>query len=92
MNGDRLGFLQTRVKEIIINEFLVPEGDLEQMDQTQMEAALMIYKDTKEFLNRTGWGRDNPECSTEKYLTENRICRWVDGKFVYLSRIILDIK
>lgn len=39
-------------------------------------------------MDKTGWRRDNPECSSEEYLTGNRICRWVDGTLIYFSRLI----
>lgn len=49
--------------------------------------ALVPYEGVEEFLMFTGWDKDNPECCSEEYLVENRICRWLDGKFVYFSRL-----
>lgn len=51
--------------------------------------ALIPYESVEAFLLDTGWDRDNPECSSEEYLVRHRICRWIDGKFVYLSRLLL---
>ena len=50
--------------------------------------ALFAFPDVKAFLSETGWSRDNPECSSEEYLTTERICRWIDGRFIYFSRLL----
>ena len=50
--------------------------------------ALVPYEGVEGFLMFTGWDKDNPECCSEEYLVENRICRWLDGKFVYFSRLL----
>lgn len=88
MNGDRLRFIPERMKEILKTEFLIPEDMLEQKGTEQIIVALEIYDSMEEFLEKTGWERDNPEYSAEEYLTENRICRWIDGKLLYFSRLI----
>lgn len=91
MNGDGLEITQVRIKEILRTEFLVPEDILKQRSAEDVARALKSYESIEEFLEKTGWVRDNPECSTEEYLIKNRICRWVDGKIMYCSRIILAI-
>ena len=88
MNGDRMRFTAERMKEILKAEFLIPEDMLDKMGIEQAAAALEIYGGIEEFLEKTGWGRDNPEYSSEEYLTGNRSCRWVDGKLLYFSRIV----
>lgn len=88
MNGDNLGFSQERIKEILKTEFLVPEDILEQKGIGQVAAALEIYGNMEEFLEGTGWGRDNPECCSVEYLTDNRICRLIDGNLLYFSRLV----
>ena len=50
--------------------------------------ALIPYESVDAFLLDTEWDKDNPECSSEGYLVENRICSWIDGKFVYFSRLL----
>ncbi|MDR1551033.1 MAG: hypothetical protein LBT06_20945 [Hungatella sp.] len=50
--------------------------------------ALVAYDSVEAFLTDTGWRKDNPELCSEKYLTRNRICRWVEGEFCYFSRIV----
>ena len=39
------------------------------------------------FLEKSGWRRDNPEVCSECYLFENHICRKIQGKIWYFSRI-----
>ncbi|MFR3899295.1 hypothetical protein [Blautia obeum] len=39
------------------------------------------------FLEKSGWRRDNPELCSECYLFENHICRKIQGKIWYFSRI-----
>ena len=87
MNGDKLRFSWERIKEILKTEFLIPEDMLEQKGIEQAAAALEVYGSVDEFLESTGWGRDNPEYSSEEYLTDNQICRWVDGNLLYFSRL-----
>lgn len=88
MNGDGLVFSQAKIREILKTEFLIPENILELRSIEHVAAALKVYGSIEEFLERTGWGRDNPECSSEEYLIGNRICRWVDGKLFYFSRLV----
>lgn len=88
MNGDRLRFIPERMKEILKTEFLIPEDMLDKMGIEQAAAAMEIYGCIEEFLEKTGWGRDNPEYSSEEYLTGNRICRLVDGNLLYFSWLV----
>ena len=46
-----------------------------------------IYDSIEEFLNKSGWKKDNPELCTQEYLLKNRICRYIQGKVWYFSRI-----
>ena len=46
-----------------------------------------VYEDVEEFLEKSGWRRDNPELCSECYLFENHICRKIQGKIWYFSRI-----
>lgn len=41
----------------------------------------------EEFYEKTNWDRDNPEQSSFQYLEENKICRRIQGKIWYFSRI-----
>lgn len=88
MDGDRRRLIPERMKDILKTEFLIPEDALDMTGIEKVEAALEVYISIEEFLEKTGWGRDNPEYSSEEYLTGNRICRWVDGKLLYFSRLI----
>lgn len=51
------------------------------------ESCIEIYENVEEFLEKSGWRRDNPELCSECYLFENHICRKIQGKIWYFSRI-----
>ena len=57
-------------------------------DLKRARSALFTFPDVEAFLSETGWSRDNPEYSSEEYLTAKRICRWIDGRFIYFSRLL----
>lgn len=79
----RLGFTTVMKKEFDI--------DIDYTDRNavlRVANALIPYESVDAFLLDTEWGKDNPECSDEAYLVENRICRWIEGKFVYFSRLL----
>ena len=57
-------------------------------DLKRARSALFTFPDVEAFLSETGWGRDNPEHSSEEYLTTERISRWIDGRFIYFSRLL----
>ena len=59
-----------------MNEVFINESSLEGQ-----------YEDVEEFLEKSGWRRDNPELCSECYLFENHICRKIQGKIWYFSRI-----
>ena len=89
MTGEKDGSFPNGLKDILEQEFLIRENwNKEKL--VRAAKALEGYENVKEFLERTGWGRDNPECMTEEYLTENRICRWVGDRFVYFSKILYE--
>lgn len=78
----RLGFSTVMKKEFDV--------DIDYTDRAAVlrtAQALVPYEGVEEFLMFTGWDKDNPECCSEEYLVENRICRWLAGKFVYFSRL-----
>lgn len=54
--------------------------------------ALIPYESVDAFLLDTGWGKDNPEYGSEEYLVGNYIGRWIEGKFVYFSRLLWEKK
>ena len=51
------------------------------------ESCIEVYEDVEEFLEKSGWRRDNPELCSECYMFENHICRKIQGKIWYFSRI-----
>lgn len=91
MNGEKDGGYPNSLTDILEREFLIRENwNKEKL--VRAAKALEGYKNVEEFLERTGWGRDNPECMTEEYLTENRICRWINGRFFYFSSIMYELQ
>lgn len=57
----------------------------------QIRAALdclQVFDSWKEFYEKTGWKRDNPEEAYSQYLIENRICRVICGRIWYFSRLV----
>lgn len=46
-----------------------------------------IYDSMEEFFEKSGWKRDNPELGEKSYLLDNHICRYIQGKVWYFSRL-----
>ena len=78
----RYGFLELLKKEFQID---IREDELEKIELAKK--CIKIYDTPEDFLNHSGWRNDNPECSDFQYLQENRICRKINGKIWYFSRI-----
>lgn len=76
------------MKRILREEFLEEVDDWQFGEMERAALALSWYDSLEHFLRETGWERDNPEYASASYLTEQRICRWIDGKFVYFSRLV----
>ena len=74
----------------IQNNTLVRYGLLEMLEQ---EFGVQIGEDELENIElakqciSTRWAKDNPEFSDFQYLLENNICKWIEGKVWYFSRI-----
>lgn len=92
MNGKRNQRDQEELHQLLETEFLVYSDTWERADVEKAERALAVYENVEDFPEQSGWGRNNQELTSEKYLTKNHICRWVKNKFVYFSRIIWDIE
>ena len=90
-SGKRKQRDQKELRRLLEREFLIYSDTWEKEDVERAEAALAVYESMEDFLEISGWRRDNPELVSEKYLTENHICRWVKNRFVYFSRIIWDM-
>ncbi|MFR5631482.1 MAG: hypothetical protein ACLUFH_00605 [Monoglobales bacterium] len=88
MTGRKLSIDASRIREILELEFGVRIELWDEDAIKHAEHALEAYDSPEDFLVQTGWENDNPEYQSENYLTENQICRWVDGKFLYFSRIL----
>lgn len=73
---------------VMEQEFHIKKRVWEDLDLKRARQALFVFPDAETFLLETGWAQDNPECASEEYLTQKRIGRWVDGRFLYLSRLL----
>lgn len=74
-------------KVLLAQEFGLRLGEDETDKLLLARDCIEVYASVEEFLERTGWGRDNPEACSGDYLQENRICRKVNGEYWYFSRI-----
>lgn len=74
-----LGFLEM--------EFGVSIKEVEMEKIELARKCIEVYESPEEFFEKTGWAKDNPEISDFQYLLDNRICRWIEGKIWYFSRI-----
>lgn len=87
MSGS-LTFENMELKLLLEREFLIYTGSFEEAEYAKARRAIFVYENADEFFEATGWERNNPELRTEDYLTENRVCRWWNGRFIYFSRIL----
>lgn len=89
---DKAYFERQALKDILEQEFHISTNGWKEDEYSLAEASFFVFDNVEIFLKDTGWGLDNPDISGERYLTENRICRWIDGKFVYFSRLLWEGK
>ena len=88
MTGKEWDISDQELVEILWREFAVDIDDPCAKELERARMSLDVYKDVGEFLEQTRWRKDNPELAEESYLTENRICRWIYGRFVYFSWLL----
>lgn len=88
MNGRMRLWEDKQIIWVLEQEFNLKKRAWTAEDLKKARSALFAFPDVEAFLSETGWSRDNPEYSSEKYLTTERICRWVDGRFIYFSRLL----
>lgn len=90
MTGNGIGMSPEEIRWLLETEFMAEIGQWNTDAWERAGKALEIYRDVDDFLESTGWGRDNPEIQTEAYLTGNRICRWFKGRLFYFSWLVWD--
>ena len=88
MNGKKADLTENGLRYILKTEFGVTDEEWEMRKAECALEFLEVYDSVEDFLETTGWGKDNPELQSEGYLIENRICRWIEGKFYYFSRLL----
>lgn len=74
-------------KILLMREFDIHINETDVGRLIAAAGCIEIYDSIEEFLNKSGWKKDNPELCAETYLLENRICRYNQGKVWYFSRI-----
>ena len=92
MNGNVKDYGNEELIALLEREFMIKETAWDYDRLAWARASIQEYESVEDFWQQTGWQRDNPESCTEEYLTGNRICRWVDGKLVYFSRLIWEAR
>lgn len=88
MTGNRWDISDIQLIKVLKTEFNITISNEDKPSLIRARKALFLYKNRIDFLKQNRWGQDNPELTKEEYLTENRICRWVNGYFVYFSRLM----
>lgn len=88
MNGRKRLWEDKQIIWVLEQEFNLRKRVWTAEDLKRARNALFAFPDVEAFLSETGWCRDNPECSSEEYLTIERICRWIDGRLIYFSRLL----
>lgn len=81
----RYGFLRLLRREFGI---YIKEEDLESAELAKR--CIFVYDSPEEFYQSTSWARDNPESSDFTYLLEHKICRIIDDKVWYFSRLLYE--
>ena len=74
-------------RKLLFQEFGIEIGEEESEKIELAESCIEIYNSMEEFYEKTGWDKDNPEHSSQGYLEQNHICRDIQGKIWYFSRI-----
>jgi hypothetical protein len=88
MTGERDIWSPDELRRLLEKEFLVQIVNWEKEDIDRAGSALRSFESMEMFFEESGWDRDNPELRSEAYLIENRICRWINGRFLYFSRLL----
>lgn len=88
MNGEKLSIDDQMLIELLEHAFGIQPREWKEAELERARKATFIYGSLQEFLNDTGWSRDNPELSSGEYLEQMKICRLIDGRYIYFSRLI----
>ena len=87
MNMEKNALVKYTFLKLLLREFgiYVRETEVEKADLAKQ--CVEIYDTPEEFYEKTNWDKDNPEQRSFQYLEENQICRRIQGKIWYFSRI-----
>lgn len=74
-------------KILLIREFDIHINETDVSRLIKAAGCIEIYDSLEEFLEKSSWKKDNPELCEKKYLLDNHICRYIQGKVWYFSRL-----
>lgn len=74
-------------KILLMREFDIHINEADVGRLIAAAGCIEIYDSIEEFIEKSNWKRDNPELCKKTYLTDNRICRNIQGKVWYFSRL-----
>lgn len=74
MNGEKLSIDDQMLIELLEHVFGIQPREWKEAELERARKATFIYGSLQEFLNDTGWSRDNPELSSGEYLEQMKIC------------------
>lgn len=88
MTGREWDIPNQRLTEVLEQEFGITVNLQNPDEVLRARDSVAVYESAEEYLKSSGWERNNPEIASEEYLVKNRICRWIDGKFIYFSTLL----
>lgn len=87
MNMEENALVKYTFLKLLLKEFDIHIKEAEEEKIALAKQCVEIYDTPEEFYEKTNWDKDNPEQSSFQYLEENKICRKIQGKIWYFSRI-----
>ena len=70
-------------KILLMREFDIHINETDVGRLIAAAGCIEIYDSLEEFLEKSSWKKDNPELCEKKYLLDNHICRYIQGKVWY---------
>ena len=67
-------------KILLMREFDIHINETDVSRLIKAAGCIEIYDSLEEFLEKSSWKKDNPELCEKKYLLDNHICRYIQGK------------
>ena len=74
-------------KILLMREFDIHINETDVSRLIKAAGCIEIYDSLEEFLEKSSWKKDNPELCEKKNSLDNHICRYIQGKVWYFSRL-----